>query len=708
MLTIKHIMTKTYPILNSDSRVIDAEIYFLEKKLQPIPVVNGQNKLVGLLSAPNFLTALKNGIDKNSPIKEIMSTDFQIIQESEPINKLISYQNKIIVVTNEAGCIAGVIPKSKPAMINQTLDPHLKSIFNSFHNKDGILIIDGTAKLIFCNALAARIMGFDPDGSLGHWIQEIFNDALLMKMLETFHPEEGGLYEVDNRIFRAGYSPIIQEGDVVGAFTVFQDLTDQQKLEKELARINDLNKELNAIIEYSYDGIAVTDSKGKLLRMSKSYCRITGICWDKLQQFEGEYVGDVTKSPKLYKSGTINDSLLVLVNNQSTTIKEMLWNKKELIMTGNPVLNVDGTIDRVVWNIRDVTATNELKDLSARYFTELEDLRARQVTTNDHHVIYKSPAMKNVLELVARVAIVDATVLITGETGVGKEIIAKLIQKSSPRRKGPFISVNCGAIPEALMESELFGYESGSFTGATRGGKIGLLETANTGTLFLDEIADLPMPLQVKLLRFIQEQQIIRVGGTRQIKLDVRILAATNKDLKLMVKQNKFREDLFYRLSVVPVNIPPLRDRKLDIVPLTKFLFDKYSNKYNIKKNISSDAFYLLEQYSWPGNVRELENLIERALISCDDPTILPKHIQNYLGADGETLQSSIEVRDLLSLKNAKEKLEKDILNQARNSGLSTREIANKLHVDHSTIVRKLNKYKIVTTIPSLKETGTD
>jgi TyrR family helix-turn-helix protein len=717
MVTIKQVMTRDYPSLSCDARIQDAVNHCLEKGLQSVPVVNSQNVLVGVVSYQSFLMTLKNGIDPNSPVNEIMFTDFQTIQENEPIESLIYNTDDIILATNKAGCLTGVITKSDLAGILGekyfTHNPYLKAIFDSLQN-DGILVIDKNAKLLYCNAFAEKIMRISFSETIGRRIQEIFNDDLLLRVLQTGQPEEGGKKEVDGLIMTSRGFPILKNGVVFGAFGVFQDISDKENLKKELARIEALNKELNGIIDSSYDGLVITDAQGKLLRISRSYSRISRVNWDKLQHCVGYYVGDLEKSKKSYKYGSSPDeSLLNLKNNQLTIIKKRLWNSIDLTFTGNPILNDDGTIDRVVWNIRDETAINELKreieeneDKAARYFTELEELRTRLLITETEGVVIHSLAMRKVVDAVARVSTVDATVLITGETGVGKEIIAKVIHKSGSRRRGPLILINCGAIPESLIESELFGYESGAFTGATRGGKIGLLEAANNGTVFLDEIGDLPMSLQVKLLRFIQDQQIGRIGGTKQITLDVRILAATNKDLKLMVKENKFREDLFYRLSVVPIHIPPLRERREDIIPLAQSFLKKYTGKYKIEKKISQGAFDIMEQYSWPGNVRELKNLIEHALIISDGALILPRHIQNYLENNRETQAKPIKIHELSSLKDAKESVEREILNEAMNSGLSTRKIADRLQVDHSTIVRKLSKYKIGTIVPSPKPHG--
>ena len=226
--------------------------------------------------------------------------------------------------------------------------------------------------------------------------------------------------------------------------------------------------------------------------------------------------------------------------------------------------------------------------------------------------------MEDTIKLSLRIAAVNTTVLILGESGVGKGLIARFIHENSLRNKGPFIKINCGSIPESLLESELFGYETGAFTGAKREGKPGLVELAHKGTLLLDEIADLPLNLQVKLLQVIQERELTRIGGTKPIRIDIRIIASTNKDIRKMVKQGEFREDLYYRLNVIPITIPPLRERKEDIELLIDFFISHYNKKHNKSISLQEDVIEALLQYCWPGNVRELENLMERLVVTSE------------------------------------------------------------------------------------------
>lgn len=264
---------------------------------------------------------------------------------------------------------------------------------------------------------------------------------------------------------------------------------------------------------------------------------------------------------------------------------------------------------------------------------------------------------KKTLDMISassRVALVDSTVLITGETGVGKEEVAKYIHKHSARSKKPFIAVNCGAIPENLVESELFGYEKGSFTGARQEGKMGLLEVADQGTVFLDEVGELLLEIQVKLLRALETRTVTRIGGSQPIPIDIRVISATNRNLLEMVKEHQFREDLYYRLRVVPIHIPALRDRTDDIIPLTKLFLAQYNKKYGLNKDLSHMAYRVLLQYEWPGNVRELKNVIERVIVMSDGETITAEELPMYQ----ESLWGFYENNGDLPLKERLEKAE--------------------------------------------------
>lgn len=451
-----------------------------------------------------------------------------------------------------------------------------------------------------------------------------------------------------------------------------------------------LNRALDAIIENSYDGIYITDQDGITLYTNSAIERITGIPKE-------YYIGKSVD--QLIKRGILNASVTHKVVKLRRTVSVVQDNfaGKETLITGSPVFNAAGEIEQVVTNIRDLSDLNELmheltkvNELNNQYKQEIEKLR--KITSQDG-VVFVSDKMKMIYEIAERISDIDATVLILGETGVGKDVLARNIYNRSIRsKKGDFIKINCGAIPADLLESELFGYEGGAFTGANQKGKPGMFELAESGILFLDEVGELPLQLQVKLLRALQEREIQRIGGTKPKKIDVRIIAATNRNLSEMVKSGDFREDLFYRLNVIPITIPPLRERREDILALIDLFLTKANEQYKFSKEIDSRLKEYFYQHDWPGNVRELINIVERLVVLTDNQLLsindLPEEYQPE-NRNQPNLNAS------LTLKEAVERAEKEILTKAAQTYQTTYEIAEALDSSQATIVRKLKKYRL-------------
>ena len=308
-------------------------------------------------------------------------------------------------------------------------------------------------------------------------------------------------------------------------------------------------------------------------------------------------------------------------------------------------------------------------------------------------LLYRSQAMAAVMELIRTIAPTDVTVLITGESGTGKELAANEIYQYSDRMGKPFIKVNCAAIPAELLESELFGYEEGAFTGARRAGKAGMFELANTGVILLDEIGDMPLPLQTKLLRVLQQRELMRIGGSKSIPLDIRVIASTNKDLREEVRQGRFREDLFYRLNVVPIALKPLRERREDIPYLTEHFCRVFGKKYGKRVQIGSAAMELILDYPWPGNIRELENLVERIVVTSPDGQVSRGSVYRALNPSGSPPADRQE--EGLPLRQQMAAYEREIILHALERAGSIRKAAKALGVDHSTLVKKCRQYAL-------------
>lgn len=465
--------------------------------------------------------------------------------------------------------------------------------------------------------------------------------------------------------------------------------TEINNIQLELQYYKDLTKKLKTVIEFSTDGIYVVDSDGTTILVNKAYEKMTGYNKNELI---GQNVAELTKK------GYFNTSISKLVFDQKEQLSiiqkignpEKIGEKKEVIVTGTPVLKENNEIYFIVISINDISEITKIK-------AELKHAKERSELNNHHfsfktsktepvQFIFKSPQMKIIYEKVKQIAPFPTSVLLSGPSGVGKEIITDLIHHFSKRNERPLIKINCGAIPEHLLESELFGYEKGAFTGAKNEGKAGLLELADKGTVMFDEIGEMPLNLQVKLLRVIQEKEVQRLGANQSKEIDVRIISVSNKNLEKLVSEGLFREDLYYRLNVIKIDIPPLCDRPEDISVLLSYFFDYFSKTYLIDKRLTEETRRILLNYDWPGNVRELRNLVEYLIVSSTeesiDANLLPTRI----------IDSDVELNHL-SLKERVERYERQVIQDALKQNTSIRKTAEKLGVHHSTLVKKMKNW---------------
>jgi PAS domain S-box-containing protein len=568
----------------------------------------------------------------------------------------------------------------------------LQTVLDAVYN--GIVACDTEGSIILINKSAARVAGRQKDELIGERIERVFPDTGLPEVIRTGQSALHRKLNFRERVLLSNRSPIFNhEGVLVGAIGVFQDISELEKVAQALKEEKILAQELQDIIESSYDGIWITDGEGYTLHVNSAYERISGL---KKEELLGRHMQE------LVDKGYFSDSvtLHVLRNKErATIIHEIRKTGKRTLITGNPIFNEDGKIVRVVTNVRDITELIQLKQaledkekLAARYQNELVQLRSQRV---QEEYVVESQQMRHIYDLATWVSQVDSTVLILGESGVGKEVVAQLIVRSSDRRDEPYIKVNCGAIPDNLLESELFGYEKGSFTGADKKGKPGMFELAHKGTILLDEVSEIPLNLQVKLLRVIQEQEVMRVGSTKPMKLDVRIIAATNRDLEERVRLGEFREDLFYRLNVIPITVPPLRERKDDIPPLIEHFLRKFNAKYRLNKEIPHAVIERLVAYHWPGNVRELQNIVERLVVLSREVEVGLETLPLQLNAAFEEVrQLHAGVSEEMPLKEALFELEKKLVLRALQKYGTTRKAADALGVDQSTVVRKVQRIR--------------
>lgn len=447
-------------------------------------------------------------------------------------------------------------------------------------------------------------------------------------------------------------------------------------------------------MDVSSDGILISDPMGKVIYINDEYERVTGMLREEVLN---EYLD------KLLETGYINRAISLEVLNEGVdkSCIHRYFTGKSAVSSASIIKSEDGEllgVMNVTRNIEELQnlsrALNDMREVTKRYSYELKNLK-RSINGKYRNYIYESEAMKKTIELALKVAPFDSTVLITGESGTGKEVIARYIHNKSQRKDEAFIKVNCSAIPKELFESELFGYEKGAFTGAHEKGKLGLFELANKGTLLLDEIGELPLQIQPKLLRAIQEREIYRVGGNKPIKLDVRILASTNRNLLEEVKAGNFREDLYFRLNVVPIRIPNLRERQGDVEPLLDLFLENLNKKYKTQKVYDLKAKRLLLNYNWPGNVRELENIVEYLYIISNDiitTESIPGKILSKIILNEKSKTDFAESNRLQILMDS---YEKTIIEEAIQKYNTLESASSVLGIHASTLSRKMAKHNL-------------
>ena len=574
----------------------------------------------------------------------------------------------------------------------------LKKIFDACGS--GIIATDATGCITAVNKQAENILTipqFDNRNIIGAYICDVLplTGSLVVKCLHTGDSQLGKHILGKNVSLVVNITPIVVDDCIEGAVCNFQGMREFKLAAKNLESYKSLNEQLCTIFESSYDGIWVCDRDGKIIRINKASERLNGI---KAQAVVGKRVIDVVETGLFDRSVTEE---VLKTKRQVSIVQYIKSAQKYLLVTGTPTFDEEGNISLVVVNERDMTQLNAIKEqlkqsrmVTERYKDELAGLSLLEL--RNQNIIAESKEMKQVLETALKLARLDVSnILILGESGTGKGLIAKFIHKNGRYGKKPFIQINCAALPETLLEAELFGYERGAFTGAREQGKVGLFELAHDGTLFLDEIGDLPLSVQAKLLKYLDDNEIMRLGSTTSKKIQCKIIAATNRDLEGQVRAGKFRKDLFYRLNTFIIRIQPLRERPEDILELALYFLRKFNEEYEQNRKISYDSLELLQLHPFFGNVRELANVLKRAVVMSDRDELdkfitsnLNRETKKWPGFDRQDVNG-------LNLLDGVYAAEKDILEKAMVRCKSTREMARFLGISQPTVVRKIKKYRL-------------
>ena len=561
----------------------------------------------------------------------------------------------------------------------------------------GIIATDKLGIITHLNNQSEKKLGITAKEYVGKHIAEVhpFFNSCVMDCLNCGKSVPDRQVAVDQRMLTLNVSPIIREHDIIGTVCNFHEAGTHELSTMKSGSYQDLNRRLEAIISASSDGIWVCDGKGVIVTINAASESLNGIqakdvIGRNITQLLDNSIFDQSVTTKVLASGR-----------QETIVQRIEKTKRLLLCTGTPARDEDGEIALIVVNERDMTELETLhrkfeqnKKLTEKFKEELSELTLRELEQNT--IIADSNVMKHILQKSLKLANIGASnILILGASGTGKGLLAKSIHKNSNRRDNPFIEINCAALPENLLEAELFGYEKGAFTGASEKGKVGLFELAQGGTLFLDEIGDMPLNLQTKLLKYLDDKQFRRLGGTKAINVECATISATNRNLQDRAKNNLFREDLFYRLSSFTLEIPSLCDRREDIPGLVRFYLEKYNRQYNKSMHISSAMIGTLQNYAFPGNTRELKNIIENAVVLSDETPIdayLLASIQKKSGpllpaSDPDSFSTPVDFVDTMN------QLEKQLIQTSRTHCRTTREMADFLNISQPSVVRKLKKY---------------
>jgi PAS domain S-box-containing protein len=658
--------------------------------MKVIAIVDRNEKAAGIQLAK------KMGIETGNDWRNFLNDELDVVVEAtgdkETFNQLHQEISRdMLLIPGSVAYIISQMMDEKKELIreleNQSYIQDL--ILNSTH--DGMIAIDANEKIILLNRMAEKMMNVKKGDVIGEPVTAVIRRTELPRVLTTRRIEINKEFEFQNgqKIVTTRIPMVNESGQLLGAIAVFKDITEVVNLAEEITNLKDIQMMLEAIIQSSEEAISVVDENGVGIMINPAYTKLTGLS-------EEDVVGkpataDISEGESMH--------MQVLETKKPVRGARMKVGpyKKDVIVNAAPVI-VDGKLKGSVGVIHDVS---EIKTLTKELQRARQIIRTLEAKYSFDDIIGTSEEMTFAIEQAKLGARTPATVLLRGESGTGKELFAHAIHNGSDRKYNKFIRVNCAAIPEALLESELFGYEEGAFTGAKRGGKIGLFEESNHGSIFLDEIGELSLSTQVKLLRVLQESEIVRVGGTKAIPINVRIIAATNVNLEKGISEGRIREDLYYRINRLPIHIPSLRKRKEDIPLLCMHLISKLNQDYgrNIE-GLTDAALLYLSQYHWPGNVRELENILGRAIIHMkfNEVKIHANHIPPLsINIDEEEKRTIREGDDQTTqLSTLVERFERDIISESlsRNNGNKTA-TAKALGVSLRNLYYKIEKYKL-------------
>ncbi|MEW9672531.1 sigma 54-interacting transcriptional regulator [Ammoniphilus sp. 3BR4] len=683
MILWKEILKPITISINEQSSLNDAMEMICKERSEVIFVKDDEN-IIGYFNYRELMIQLLENGDMNQRV--LYKTDILLVPFQNPVE--FFHNVSVVLGIDEHGKLAGYCTLAEARnKITQLQLQQKNQIFNS--SRIGVITTDHELGITFVNEMAENILGLSRRFLMGRNYKTLLAVDELEDVLNGKH-----LVYINNSInykhIIGNFSPLFNDGKIEGIVHIFHLREQLEEAINELEWVRSLNEDLKAIYSSADEEILVIDFKGEIIRVAGTFLKDYWML-QSAEQLIGKNVNE------LHKEGFFRKNILEETRKKGkrTFVHENARGRK-LWSVATPIF-YEEKLEKVVIISRDMTEMNQLreeleieKQKSNLYKQELDEMIKRK--DHEKKLVYRSKVMERLVEQIKQIASVDSTVLLYGESGVGKEVFAQTIHSYSQRSEYSLIRVNCGAIPENLIESEFFGYEKGAFTGADKNGKPGMFELANKGTIFLDEITELPLNLQVKLLRVLQEREVMRIGGVKSIKVDVRVIVATNRDMKKLVEENKFREDLYYRLNVIPVTIPPLRERYDDISCLSLNFLERFNSSYGWEKILTREALDVLECYDWPGNVRELQNVIERLVVTSRDNSITGEDVMAVLYGESKERKFKAVINSIVPLKEAIDEVESQLIRSAMQKYGTAAKAAQVLGISPATISRRINK----------------
>ena len=698
-MKVRDLMSRKLITLNAGVFLSDAAQIFFENNIDGAPVTDDDGMLIGLLTKTHLIQSIAQQNDIAAQrVRDVMTSnvfslkDTMLVQELQQNNLIFKY-GRFPVVNAHNQPIGFVTRTDLVRYLSEkslSMAEEFEAVLHSASN--GVMAINAAGIVTIFNPAAQVITGMKAENVVGRSINDVMPDAAgLMNVLQTGVVQLNQKIQFGNSQIITKRSPIVKNNKIVGAVAIFQDVTELQKIASELEEVKNLKSTLDSIVNSIFDCIVVVNKNGYVTMMNDAYGEFLNTDPKKAV---GKHITDVIENTRMH---------IVAQTGKAEICDMQKIGEHNTVVTRIPIVKdgeVTGAVGKMVFrDVKDLRVlARKLTSLQSEleyYKEELQKVQGGKYTIES--IIGSGEKIQWLKMIALRAAKGQSTVLVTGESGTGKELFAQAIHYASNRRHGPFIKINCASIPENLLESELFGYEEGAFTGARKGGKPGKFELANGGTIFLDEIGDMSMPMQAKLLRVLQEREVERVGGTKTSSVDVRVIAATNQDLETMMSQGTFRQDLYYRLNIIALHVPPLRERREDLPELCEALLRKVNRTLQFDVDgVSREAMELLMQYDWPGNVRELENVLERSVNLMDEVgDILPEHLPPTMRrpATKPALSNQEETKELAGIMEEAEK--QAIYKALETAGGNRSQAAKILGIHRSGFYQKLSKYQI-------------